>query len=229
MEPRYTEKHFNDSDQSKPQGNVVALRVFRVEPGQNVFIRVLSESYCGLLTHFSKGRSVYCKGSECPATVHNVDPTWKGYAAVEIHRPGTQVWVPWVLEITEHLELDMRGIFARGQVWELWAEKQTDKRRPPVQGKLAERRDPLRFPAAFDIVPVIQCLYHNTRLDLQKKNPLPPRVIVSESTDDAPVILQGPRLKTPEEIAANKQADMDALEVLMGRKKTPTDRANGKH
>ena len=41
----------------------------------------------------------------------------KGYAHAEIYSRAIKAWNPVVLEITEHLELDLRGQYARGQVW----------------------------------------------------------------------------------------------------------------
>lgn len=203
------------------------LQIFRVSPGQSVLIRTLSDGYHGLMTHWvgtrTKGRSVYCKGKECEPAIHKLDQIYKAYAAVEIWSKQRGKWQPWVMELSEALELDVRGIWARGQVWEIYRLKIDDKNKTPIMGKLLEERDPKTMPKEFDIKAPLMHLYHTKVLHLGVLNPMPPRVIVQESDGDAPKILQ-----------QEKQQDLDpgfsfaeAHKELLKRRKTPTERKQG--
>jgi hypothetical protein len=181
-------------DRSSLSGNerlpIYPLRVARIEPGQREIARMLSERYFGLMTHWARGRSVYCDPTDCCPAVHRTPRYWKGYAAAELWNQQAAKWFPVCLEITEHLELDFRRAYARGQVWELVRGAQTGKKKTPVAGYLLEECDEKKWPAAFDLVPVLRHLYHVERLSLDAKNPLPDRVYVSASDGDAPKIAQ---------------------------------------
>lgn len=157
------------------------LRVFRVAPGARHFVRTLSARYYGLFTHFLRGRSLYCEGDECLPAIHRTTRYWKGYFAGEVYSKKDQLWLPVVLEITEHLELDLRHRFARGQVWDMSRLPESKKKREPVQGTLLETLDERAVPPAFSIVECLQHLYHRTDLDLNARNPLPDRVVVTAS------------------------------------------------
>lgn len=176
---------------------VRALRVLSIGEGQDHIIMTLADRYGGLFTHF-KRRSFLCRGPDCPATLHNsTDTCWKGYTPILAWDRGAKVWVPFVLEITEALELDFRDQFARGQIWEVWRDVR-GKRASPVQGKLLpEARDPATIPEPFDITPVLQALYHCTAVALTHKNPLPSRVLVEDVIAEAPEICAERKPATP--------------------------------
>lgn len=213
----------NGQPESKPAGRV--LRVFRVEPGTTCIARTLSDQYGGLFTHYVRGRSHLCIGEDCQPLIHKTDRYWKGYAAVEIWEQARRVWTPWCLEITEHLELDLRGLFRRGQVWEFWRDGQTGKKATACQAKLLEERDPEKFPKAFDFVPVLKHLYHVPAINLQAKNPLPPRVIVEESEGDGPAIYETFGKPAP----AFEGSAQEAWQRYQNeKKKTPTERKAAK-
>jgi len=200
------------------------LRVFRVEEGATVHARTLSDGYSGLFTHYVKGRSVYCQGDKCEAQVHKADKVWKGYAAVELWDSSCKKWNPVVLEISESLELDLRGLWRRGQVWEFYRELPTKKKSMPIMGKLLEERDAAAFPLAFDFKAVLLHLYHVHAIHLGTLNPMPPRVIVTQSDGDGPAILaEVPKVQAeldPEKVAAfRKRMNLD--------RKTPTERKKG--
>lgn len=206
-------------------GEENAVSVFRIDEGSCCFVRLLSEQYVGCFTHYYRGASRYCAGKECRDVMHkSTDKTWKGYAAVEIHEAGT-TWVPFVLELSECLELDMRGRFRRGQVWKILRD-QGDGRKPmPMRGILHEDRDPDSFPPAFDIRPVILRLYHVEKIDLSVKNPMPPRIVLGKSQDAPPA---------PEKAAASPEWKLTPAEqrLLDESRATKTGRAgmavNGK-
>lgn len=204
-----------------PEKRAVVLRVFRVKEGTTVHARTLSDGYSGLFTHYVRGRSVYCQGEKCEATVHRTDKVWKGYAAVELWNVATKKWTPAVLEITEALELDLRGLWKRGQVWEFYRDTPIQKKKMPIMGKLLEERDPASLPPAFDFRSVLLHLYHVEAVHLGVLNPMPPRVILADSEGDGPAILEeapkGEQSYDPEQIAAFRKK-------LAADRKSPTER-----
>jgi hypothetical protein len=171
---------------------VFSLRVKRVEPGDNFFVRLLSREYGGMFTHYYQKRSYFCPGDSCKCPVHNNPQsfTWKGYCAAELYDDVSKLWCPIVLEITERLEQDFRHRFARGQVWNLfrYAAKKTGE---PVMGTLHEKQDEAQLPPSFEILPVLRTMYHwNGIMPLTAKNPLPDRVLVQPSQGCAPLALE---------------------------------------
>lgn len=173
------------SPQGGQRGSSV-LRVFRVQPGDQVTMRILSPRYRGLFTHYSRTGSAVCLGSDCNPSLHRTDIFWKGYAAVEIWNLENTAWIPWVLEITENTELDFRGKWQRGQVWELSRARSQVKRKTPVVAVLLAERQEEEPPAEFDFLDTLCRLYHTTCLNLDQANPLPPRTVVTWSKGSPP-------------------------------------------
>lgn len=215
--------HTNGKLQSPPpRAPMRALRVLSIAPATTYHVMFLADEYGGCFTHYKK-KSHYCKGTDCPAWLHNCgDTTWKGYAPVVVWNSARNVWMPWVLEMTESLELDLRGILRRGQIWEIWRDP-LGKKSTPVEGKLLEEdRDASRIPKAFDIVPVLRGLYHLTQIDLTSRNPMPPRTLVEDIPDDGPAILKaGPAkgVDLPDDFSYTEE-----LKKRVQAKKTPTEK-----
>ena len=174
----------------EPPKKMVIVRVFRIEPGTTAFLRMLSPEYGGIFTHFHRGRSQYCTGQGCVSPAHKIDRVWKGYVASQVWEAAGKKWFPVCLEITESLELTFRGIYARGQVWELWRHQGPKGKSLPVEGKLCEERDQASTPPPFSLMPCLRSLFHVDHLDMSELNPLPPRVVVEESRDAGPAALQ---------------------------------------
>lgn len=166
--------------QTTTPANKRVLKCLDIDLADVHTVMLLSDSYGGLFTHFKRSTQL-CRGKDCPAHLHNYgEPTWKGYAPILAKDPAGKVWIPFVLELTENLERDMRGIFQRGQQWEIWRLKER-KKTGPVQGKLLDEEiDPSLLPPPFDVLPVVRALYHASIIDLTHKNPLPARVVVED-------------------------------------------------
>lgn len=168
----------------------LALSVKRVEEGESIIVRFLSDEYGGCITHYIRKRSEYCAGEKCRYQCHKERKYWKGYAPVEVNIDGTNKWRPYVLELTEHLELDLRGIVRRGQVWRIYRLHPVEGEKQPVS---AERRPDQQWSSLtppFDVLPVVRQLYHEFELVLNKKNPLPPRIVITDAEADAPVKIE---------------------------------------
>jgi hypothetical protein len=180
-----------------PKPAAVPLRVLRVKAGEKFHLRALDSIYGGIFTHFVRGRSAYCAGDECFPANHRTERFWKGYSAVEVYDRVTDMWVPWVLEITEALELDFRDRWARGVTWAIERMPEATKKKMPLKAELIEVNDPATLPPCFDIIPCLLTLYHATRLQLDQKNPLPARTVL-QPTKGAPPPGFGSRKATEE-------------------------------
>lgn len=168
-----------------------AVRVYRVESFDPVFVRMLSADYKGLFTHYYQKRSHYCCGDGCRVANHAADRTWKGYVPAEILVPGKRaMWMPICLEITENLELDLRGVFERGQLWELYKLDGGKGKKSPVTGKLHADPPPATLRRPFDVLPCLRALYHRDVIDLRHPSPLPPRVFADEVEGELPEVLR---------------------------------------
>ncbi len=202
---------------------VTVVEIFRIRENTTAHVRALSDDYGGLITHWARGRSMYCIGDGCQHRACKSDRTWKGYTPVQVYSAERKKWAPAVLEITENLEPDLRGRWRRGQIWEMWMETDKKGKRSPVQGKLIEDHDPDKMPPPFDVVNVLRRLYHIDVIRLTTKNPMPPRLVLEESDGPAPAIL-GQRVDEERPMTDEEwQAKMKQLEE---RRRTPTERRN---
>lgn len=161
------------------------LRVMRVEEGESFHLRTLSKALQGFFTHYLRP-SVYCPGAECTCQHNKKQRLWKGYIAVEQWHLDSKLWIPHILEITEHLELDFRGKYAAGQVWIVKRPQPLNKKKQPVTGVLVEVLKPGTYPPAFEILPTLKHVYHSSDVQLVHKNPLPDRTVVCPSTGAPP-------------------------------------------
>jgi hypothetical protein len=196
---------------------VLPLRVYRVQAGTTVMLRTLANSYKGLFLHFHNKRSHLCRGEQCPREIHQVPPTWKGYTPVELFEPSKAKWLPAVLEVTEHLDLDFRHLFKRGQIWEIFRDSVGKRKGTPVCGKLLEERDGKTFPAAFDVVKVLLTMYHVQQIRLDQDNPMPDRSLVTYSEGDAPACTK----TKPVDIDNDPRPVSERFKEYMNQKKSP--------
>lgn len=175
------------------------LRVFRVPPGKAAKIVLLSKNVAGVFVHWVKTRSWLCVGMECPANLHKGDRLWKGYVSALLWDQAACHWLPIVAELSEHVELDMRGQMARGQMWEIMRGATVGKRHQPTKAMLIGTQKSSDLPMDYDTMPTLQHLYHAEKIDISFTNPLPARVMVlpfsappppkrmEESGDDKPI------------------------------------------
>lgn len=196
------------------------LRILRVGAGEKLCVRMLSKSIKGVFTHYLEKRSYFCPGQECSCQHSRKPRLWKGYVSSEVYNQERNLWLPVVLELTEYLELDMRGVYQRGQVWQLSREKEEGKKKKPVCGVLLELRDERNFPPAHQILETLRHLFHAMDLQLLYDNPLPARTMVAPSEGEAPEILKRELPPTPEqkaEAAAKLRQFLDERKRLNGQ------------
>jgi hypothetical protein len=181
-------------------GDRYALRITRLEPGQSATLRMLSESLLGLMTHWQRGRSVYCPGQDdCPNTTHALDAVWKGYVAAELWIDARKQYFPTVLEVTESCELDMRGRYARGQLWQLDRAGSVRGKKCPVAALLVGKQEAGVCPPSFDPLPLLQQLYHRLDVRCALPNPLPGRIFAAPHAGEAPAADQVDQPVNPRE------------------------------
>ena len=168
----------------------IRLQVFRLKSDTSFHVRILSMSYGGCMTHWKgsaqSGRSFYCSPRDCKLCCSDRNRTWKGYFAGEVYDTVKRWWVPFCVELTEAVELDLRHRFGRGQTWTFSRAAQVSKKKTPVKAVLLEERDPAAMPPAFDFLPVLRTLYHTTEIELDVASPVPDRIYVEPTAGDAP-------------------------------------------
>jgi hypothetical protein len=164
---------------SASQGEEFALRVLRVEAAETLTVVFRTASVTGCFTHFVKGRSRYCDPDVCKWGCPRLERTWKGYDLVDCFEPRSSMWVPWVLEITEHLELDLRGRYARGHSWQLARAAEAKDHRSPVVGKFLGVVPADRVQPTVNFDAVLRTLFHVERISLDVRNPMPDRILVT--------------------------------------------------
>lgn len=203
------------------QNSPVRVRVFRIDEGKVATVRMLSDAIGGILTHYAGGRSEYCKGNDCPDALHRRGSYWKGYVAAELFEPRPRHWIPIVLEITEALELDMRGRYARGQVWQLSRNPSSKRRHFPIVGMLIQEPTAQVLRAAFDVRPVLAHLYHTNEIALDRDNPTPAPVVLEVAVDGPPPPV--PVAKRPDQLTADERAQI--LERLKAARQAAAQQA----
>lgn len=145
-------------------------------------VRVVSRHYGGIGTHYFKGRSRYCRPDACPSDRHKTEWYFRAYFSAEWFCNVRKLWIPCVWEMTEQGELDVRDVFARGQVWEWTRKTVSPKRRPPQSGRLLGSYPEAALPEEWDYRGVVLRAYHEQRMEFNVRNPMPPRVQLPASS-----------------------------------------------
>lgn len=184
---------------------VVAVNLFRIDYSSNETLRFLSPAYYGLGTHYDRRGSVLCLGDGCPPTLHREKRIWKGYAAAEVYVEKAGLWYPVVFEMTENLELDLRGIYARGQVWLLTRGPRRKDHPAPVAGRLLDPLPGVEARPEFSIWPVLQRIYHSREFPESIDNPLPPKQQLEATNGYHPPNAKIDASQNPEERAKANQ------------------------
>lgn len=201
---------------------VFRLEVYRIPAITSMVCLTVSKRVLGCLSHY-KGTSIYCRGKDCPSSVHAVDATWKGYIGVQVFLRDANTWRPYVLEVSENLELDMRGLYGPNQVWEIYRLPGRKKHGGKLEGKMLEDRGEDGALPVFDILPPVRTMYHATDLVLNVENPMPDRVVVKGADIPPPVHLAS-KPKDEESAPFDLQ---EALRIMNNRKKSPQTAKNG--
>lgn len=226
---------FDPTDEPLPPqrlpDTIARVRILEVAEGDSYIVRLLSDKYQGVMCHFFGGKVQYCRGDgDCIAAMHRTPRSWKGYAAAQVFLAKVKPyrWRYCVLELTENAELDCRGVFARGQVWNIWRPPPiAKKKREPVQMKLLEEHDPETFPAEFDIVPILKIRYHVENWRWFGPNPQPPRVYLDDTEGPVPDCLKA-ALEPQDEPGSDGKPYMSfqerAQRAAAERRKGPADK-----
>jgi hypothetical protein len=211
------------------------VRVLSVPAGIPVTCLFLA-GYQGLDTHRKSGETIPCPGrEECKECRNRAGIIWKGYAPVHVWDSVSRLWHPFVLELTESLEEELRPRDLVGEVWRL-ARIGPGHKNDPVTGEFIERREGNKVPAAFDIVPVLLRMYHVSSIRLGRPNSLPPKVCLEAVAGDAPKLPEGEEdTSTPqatEEVRRTMRDMQKEWDEKRRRSQQQTDQgseSNGKH
>lgn len=184
---------------------------------------MLSPEIQGMMTHWigskSAGRSQHCQGDgNCPDAWHKGDCIWKGYVASYVFDESKLMWFPFVLEITEHLELDLRGQYRRGQIWAIAKKPNGKKKVAALCGQLLETVDQVKVPPTFDILAVLKWTYHVQNLCLGAVSRMPAKIIVAPEVGYIPQSIQPSEAELLERQAVEEHARR-ALEERIKREK----------
>lgn len=204
-------------DHSEPEVEVQRLRLAK---GQVCIVRTLTKRYGGCLTHWNKGHSHYCPGKD-QCEHHRIPPVWKAYTPVQVWDDVTHSWIPWVLEITENLDLCWKHRYGAGQVWELRSVLCKAKgEKYKIVGQLLEERDPDTFAPPFSMASVLAYTYHRTDVRLDVDNPLPDRVTAAASLGDPPAKLSRTTHQVDEEELVKKAATNSTYRRILDERAT---------
>jgi hypothetical protein len=194
----------------------VPVRILPVPPRSPIVVLFLS-AVRGLITHWSAKQSFACPGDDrCAPAIHRCRSLWKGYAAVECWQFDVSAWIPAVLEVTENLEEQLRGMRLRGQVWSL-ERSGTKKKGDPVNGLFLETRKAELVSPAFDIVPALQRLYHTSELKLDVPNPTPSQLLLPPVLRPGPTLPEPPAERIPSAATEEQLAEIRKLAGRAGR------------
>lgn len=172
-----------------------AVRVQGVKQGIDLYV-VFAGPLEGLWTHYGKKGSIYCPGPhDCPVGTHRAPRIFKAYAPGRYFVLNGALWRPAVLEITEHLEEQLRGRDIRGEEWFL-TRKPTEGGSGPVSGAYLGQRKEADLLEPFDIRPALCRCYHVPEIVLGAVNTLPPQVLLAPAAAAPPAALT---LSTPPE------------------------------
>jgi hypothetical protein len=210
-----------------PAGSV-RLEVYRVKSPVPTLVRTLSDEYIGIGTHFvkertrEKGRSRYCPGKEECTYCRTSPVQWKGYFPAEVYEKESSTWIPWVFELTEASEVDVRGKFGRGQCWFFAREKRAGRGGNPVVARFGKQLDCELLRPAFEVWPVLRTVYGVQTFDLLIANPTPDRVFLPPSTDTEGVPSAWlPKTPTEPATVASQEEWRKARQELNGFAKMP--------
>lgn len=213
------------SAQGKPG---VVVRLVSVPLDGSITVRCLGPCQ-GILTHGKWRKAVACPGEEsCPATTHRSTTIWKGYAPVEVwEEVPIKLWVPAVLEITEHLWEAMHERKLRGTVWVL--NRVSDGRRDKIcEGLMVDKLDPLTLRTDVLVEPVVCRVWRSAHIKFGALPLIKPRQTLLASVDTAPVTATPP--VDPREVPGTPEWEEDrrrANELVKAALK-PSKNGNGK-
>jgi hypothetical protein len=148
--------------QSAQQAGVV-VRLVAVPLVGSITVRFLGPCV-GILTHGKFKKAVACPGEEhCPATTHRSQTIWKGYSPVEVWEElPIRLWIPAVLEITEHLWESMHAVKLRGTVW-VMNRVCEGKRDRIAEGLMVDKIDPATLRTDVLVEPVVCRVWRSSR------------------------------------------------------------------
>jgi hypothetical protein len=164
------------------------VKLLRCEEGQSFILRFLTEKYGGMFTHWTGTRSVRCWSSGCEPCRKRNRQIWKGYIGVEEWIASTRSWKPHVLEISEHLELRLRGRNLKGEVFKVSRAKKASGTKKPtaVEGEYLRTMSDIVLRDDVLVSVILQWVYGPGEYPLDEDNPLPAKLFLDHKRDEPP-------------------------------------------
>jgi hypothetical protein len=186
--------------EERPDGRVPIV-LTKVPKEGFIVVRFLGE-ISGLLMHFRKKPGpLYCRGHECPTSIHGkLRAEWRGYAAVQLWRDDKhQDWVPTVVELTTHFWGLIHDQELRGQSWQLFREV-NERGKLQVVGRKLDAIAERSLPNPHPILPCLWRIYGTKDIELGQEPAIPPAELVEPVKGSRPP-LPTRRRKVEEPIA----------------------------
>jgi hypothetical protein len=160
----------------------------------------------GYFTRWLGKHSQYVPLSDLPpAGERKKEHVWVGFVLCQAWNDDRRLWEGIVLQVTENLEVDMRGHYDRGQIWEIVKQK-PGKKGSPISGARIGDCDLATLPPAVCFLDVLRVMWHVPDLQAGSiANPMPPRIYLADSSDAPP---PGSKAKQEaDDLAARPSAD----------------------
>lgn len=219
----------SDPRSSSANASGVVVRLVPVPLEGKITVRFLGPCV-GILTHGTKWKqAVACPGEQhCPATLHRSKTIWKGYAPAEVWEENPiRLWVPCVVEITEHLWEMMHEHTLRGSVWML--ERVSEGRRTHiVQGVMVDQLDPRTLRSDVQVQTVVCRVWKSSHIFFGAKPLIPPRQTLTATIDTEPITASP--LAEPKDIPGTPEweAARETARALLKGQLKPSKNGNGK-
>lgn len=173
-----------------PGPNQSRILIHRVREGDTDRVRITGEPptdkfgrLLGYETHFlkdgraaGKGKTHPCQGGRCPHPHNKIDTLWYAYLSVDVWLDMERLWKPAVLQVSESLELDMRGKVEKGQFWDI-SKLATKGKGSPYRGIPTGYAELQELPQGTIVLAVLRQTWHAPWLQPPEiVNPAEPRV-----------------------------------------------------
>lgn len=131
---------------------------------------VLLGPYEGIYAHPQGKGTKPCAGDRCKHAAHAKETQWQGYAPALVYVEGNVCkWVYCVLQITEALEVTLRGRELRGELWRLRRVQVGDGKARKVVGELVGSWLECDTPPEFDVRPIVHRVTHTALIQWDRE------------------------------------------------------------
>lgn len=208
-------------------GRSQRIELLSVELNEECYVRFLT-ALRQLGTHYfkaagdKKARSHPCYGANCQKPDHSHPYISKWYAAVLCWDAEHKDWREWVLEVTEGLELNLRGEHLPGSEWFITRSGESGARSPVSGTKLGDvDADSLGKPC--DVEQFLKHFYRKDHLPAPSRPPIPDRPVSVTRPGMPPLRLAGRDAQRAEKRPTIDPATREQFQAAKDRMANKTD------